>query len=127
VLPLIEFIKRILSNGSIGTKRVWPLTIGIGQTRTFNNRSKSRNASAMQLLLTFANLVLPVAVLVFASGFFPHKPFLPGLASHKDLALDHGSQNTPSAKFDRVIFMVIDALRSDFIFSSSSGFAFTQK
>jgi hypothetical protein len=117
VLPLIEFIKRILSNGSIGTKRVWPLTIGIGQTRTFNNRSKSRNASAMQLLLTFANLVLPVAVLVFASGFFPHKPFLPGLAS----------QNTPSAKFDRVIFMVIDALRSDFIFSSSSGFAFTQK
>jgi ethanolamine phosphate transferase 2 subunit G len=81
----------------------------------------------MKLLLTFANLVLPVAVLVFASGFFPYKPFIPGLASHKDLEVDHGFLSPPSAKFDRVIFMVIDALRSDFIFSSASGFSFTQK
>jgi ethanolaminephosphotransferase len=78
----------------------------------------------MKSLLIFANLVLPVAVLIFASGFFPYKPFIPGLASHEDLA-DHGPP--PKPQFDRLVFMVIDALRSDFVFSSASGFSFTQK
>jgi ethanolaminephosphotransferase len=78
----------------------------------------------MKLLLIFANLVLPVAVLIFASGFFPYKPFIPGLASHEDL-VDHGAP--PKPQFDRLVFMVIDALRSDFVFSSASGFSFTQK
>ncbi len=59
------------------------------------------------LLLVIANLLIPVAILTFASGFFPYKPFLPGLAKYEDL--EHGEQ--PKAPFDRVIFMVVDALR----------------
>lgn len=59
------------------------------------------------LLLTIANLLIPISILVFATGFFPYKPFLPGLAEYEPL--EYGAP--PSAPFDRVVFMVVDALR----------------
>ena len=59
------------------------------------------------LLLVAANLLIPVSILIFAGGFFPYKPFLPGLASYE--SLEYGS--VPQAPFDKVIFMVVDALR----------------
>jgi ethanolaminephosphotransferase len=71
--------------------------------------------------LVLANLLLPVAVLVFAKGFFPYKPVLPGLATFQD-----GSDPLPAPVVDRVIFMVVDALRSDFVYGYDSGFEFTQ-
>jgi len=73
-------------------------------------------------LLAASNLLIPVAVLVFATGFFPYKPFIPGLAQFK--ALKYGPPS--DAQFDKVIFMVVDALRSDFVYSDKSGFSFTQ-
>ena len=74
-------------------------------------------------LLAIANFLIPVAVLVFASGFFPYKPFIQGLAQYK--SLEHGPP--PKAQFDKVIFMVVDALRSDFVYTEKSGFTFTQE
>lgn len=59
------------------------------------------------LFLVAANVFIPVAILSFASGFFPYKPFLSGLAQYE--ALDYGFP--PEAPFDKVIFMVVDALR----------------
>lgn len=59
------------------------------------------------VLLVAANLLIPVAIVVFAIGFFPYKPFLPGLAEYQPL--EYGPP--PDAPFDRLIFMVIDALR----------------
>jgi ethanolamine phosphate transferase 2 subunit G len=59
------------------------------------------------LLLTVANLLVPIALLTFASGFFPYKPFLPGLAEWMDTSPDPG----PEPPFDKVVFMVVDALR----------------
>lgn len=54
-----------------------------------------------------ANVLTPLAVLVFSSGFFPYKPLIPGLARFED-----GGNYTATPKaFDKVIFMVIDALR----------------
>ncbi|EFX00445.1 GPI ethanolamine phosphate transferase [Grosmannia clavigera kw1407] len=44
----------------------------------------------------------------FGQGFFPYKPLLPGLAEYADL----GYGPPAPAPFDRVIFMVVDALRS---------------
>ncbi|KAI0127610.1 alkaline-phosphatase-like protein [Xylariales sp. AK1849] len=73
-------------------------------------------------LLIIANLLIPVAIIVFAAGFFPYKPFLPGLARYDDL----GYGPPPAAPFDRLVFMVVDALRSDFVFTEGSGFEFTQ-
>ena len=55
-------------------------------------------------LLALANLLLPVAILLFAKGFFPYKPFLPGIATSDGLT----SEPPP---FDKVILMVVDALR----------------
>ena len=57
--------------------------------------------------LIAANALIPAAILIFASGFFPYKPFLSGLAQYE--ALQYGPP--PKAPFDKVIFMVVDALR----------------
>jgi ethanolaminephosphotransferase len=59
-------------------------------------------------LLLAANLLIPAAILVFATGFFPYKPLLPGLATY-DAVTEYGEP--PAAPFDRLVFMVIDALR----------------
>jgi|SRR5690242_1317077 len=82
-------------------------------------------------LLVLANLLIPVAILIFATGFFPYKPFMPGLAEFEELRLDvkHGGsvQHPPEAPFDKVVFMVVDALRSDFVYSKESGMSFIQR
>lgn len=75
--------------------------------------------------LILSNILIPIAVLVFASGFFPYKPFLPGLATFED-EQERGVQKS-EAVFDRVVFMVVDALRSDFVYGYNSGFEFTQR
>ncbi|KAA8912852.1 alkaline-phosphatase-like protein [Sphaerosporella brunnea] len=76
--------------------------------------------SSSWLLIAAINVLLPVGILLFAKGFFPYKPFLPGLAVF-------GEEDGPaSAPFDKVVFMVVDALRSDFVYGEKSGFKFTQ-
>jgi len=57
--------------------------------------------------LVGANILIPLAILIFARGFFPYKPFIPGLAQYEKLEFE----KVPEAPFDRLIFMVIDALR----------------
>lgn len=58
-------------------------------------------------LVIVANLLIPVAILLFATGFFPYKPFLPGLAEYETLDLGP----PPGGPFDKLVFMVVDALR----------------
>ena len=60
-----------------------------------------------KLFLCVANIFVPIAIIIFATGFFPYKPFLPGLARYEDLHLGF----PPKAPFDKIIFMVVDALR----------------
>ncbi|RNJ55384.1 major facilitator super transporter protein [Verticillium nonalfalfae] len=69
----------------------------------YNNTSRLET-----LFLVIANLLIPVSIIIFATGFFPYKPFLSGLAQYE--ALEYGSP--PAAPFDRLVFMVVDALRS---------------
>jgi len=81
-----------------------------------------------QASFILANLLLPIAVLIFATGFFPYKPVLPGLADWDE----HGTeQEEPGveahAPFDRVVFMVVDALRSDFVFGEDSAMGYVQR
>jgi ethanolaminephosphotransferase len=84
----------------------------------FNVSSRSQN-----VLLMLANLLIPIAVLTFATGFFPYKPFVPGLAEYEQLPYGE----PPPAQFDKLVFMVVDALRSDFVYGHGSGFKFTQR
>ncbi|KAK6541741.1 major facilitator superfamily transporter protein [Orbilia ellipsospora] len=81
-------------------------------------------ASIRWLRLAAGNILLVAAVLIFAKAFFPYKPFLQGLAQHADYH-DEGQVPAP-AQFEKIIFMLIDALRSDFVFGDNSGFQFTQ-
>lgn len=60
-----------------------------------------------QVLLVVANLLIPISLLSFATGFFPYKPFLTGKADFDDGAIYH----VVPPVFDKVIFMVVDALR----------------
>lgn len=57
--------------------------------------------------ILIANVLIPVSILVFASGFFPYKTMLPGLARFDG----PDDTATPPAIFDKVILMVVDALR----------------
>lgn len=59
------------------------------------------------LLLIAANLLIPVAILTFASGFFPYKPFISGLAEYEEL----NYESPPTPPFNKLVFMVVDALR----------------
>ena len=83
------------------------------------------------VLLTVANLLIPVAILVFATGFFPYKPFMPGLAEYEELSssgkMGEGWRKPPVAPFDKLVFMVVDALRSDFMYGEESGMTFVQR
>ncbi|KAH9860201.1 hypothetical protein IAQ61_011985 [Plenodomus lingam] len=82
------------------------------------------------VFLTLANLLIPIAILVFATGFFPYKPFMPGLAQFEDLLSYEGGEDEvrkqPDAPFDKLVFMVVDALRSDFVYGEESGMSFVQ-
>ncbi|PMD43264.1 GPI ethanolamine phosphate transferas-like protein 2 [Hyaloscypha variabilis F] len=72
--------------------------------------------------LLLANFLIPISILVFARGFFPYKPFLSGLATYEPMSWGP----PPESPFNKVVFMVVDALRSDFVYSDQSGFSFTQ-
>jgi len=97
----------------------------------------ARRRSTRLASLAAANLLLPFALLVFAVGFFPFKPLLPGLATFSDVGEgesdlwsgDEGvsGNGQPEAMFTRVVFMVVDALRSDFVYGKGSGFEFVQR
>ncbi|WQF75866.1 Putative Type I phosphodiesterase/nucleotide pyrophosphatase/phosphate transferase [Colletotrichum destructivum] len=80
-------------------------------------------SGALTTLLTVVNILTPVAIVIFATGFFPYKPVLPGLAQYE--TLEYGPP--PAAPFDRLIFMVVDALRSDFVYVEGAGFTHTQE
>lgn len=68
-------------------------------------------ARTSSLLLGVSNTLLPVACVIFALGFFPYKPFIGGLATFQQL--DCGTP--PLAPFDKIVFMVVDALRRSVI------------
>ncbi|EFY87233.1 sulfatase, putative [Metarhizium acridum CQMa 102] len=60
------------------------------------------------VLVAIANILVPLSIVTFGVGFFPYKPVLPGLAEYEPLE----SGEPPRAPFDRLVFMVVDALRS---------------
>ncbi|KAK9377378.1 alkaline-phosphatase-like protein [Lipomyces chichibuensis] len=70
------------------------------------------------LIIAFLLPLESLGLLFFARGFFPYKPVFHGYAPVES--------DAPPAVSDKVIFMVVDALRSDFVFSNESSMRFTQ-
>ncbi|KAK6419754.1 major facilitator superfamily transporter protein [Oleoguttula sp. CCFEE 5521] len=93
----------------------------------------ARSQRLRTLSLVLSNVLIPIAVLLFATGFFPYKPVLPGLATWEDgeeLGSDGlgavSNDGIAEAPFNKVIFMVVDALRSDFVYGLKSEMKFIQ-
>ncbi|CAG8491105.1 2409_t:CDS:10 [Acaulospora morrowiae] len=65
---------------------------------------------------------------LFAKGFFPYKSILPGFAKVDEFPqYPNGEEaSPPEPLFDRLVFMLVDALRSDFIFGENSGMEFVK-
>lgn len=72
-----------------------------------NHHTGTMGRSSQKLATLVSVVLFPAALLLFSSGFFPYKPFLPGLATFEDEI----NSIRPPAVFDKVIFMVVDALR----------------
>nr|FAA01290.1 TPA: GPI-ethanolamine phosphate transferase homolog [Colletotrichum incanum] len=74
-------------------------------------------------LLLAANVLIIASLVVFMAGYFRPQPSLTVALLDED-----DTQNSMPGKppFDKVVFMVVDALRSDFVYGEKSGFKFTQ-
>ncbi|CAG8472616.1 45876_t:CDS:10 [Gigaspora margarita] len=66
---------------------------------------------------------------LFSKGFFPYKASLPGFSTIEEHPkLPNGDKAAPLVpKFDRLVFMLVDALRSDFVFGENSDMNFVKK
>ncbi|KAI9504019.1 alkaline-phosphatase-like protein [Coemansia spiralis] len=88
-------------------------------------------------------LVVVLAELVglgfFIKGFFPYKKSIPGFASRHDQPQDitqidisgigsaaPGAFVHETAQYDRLVIMLVDALRNDFVFGNNSAMEYTQ-
>ncbi|KAI1495879.1 alkaline-phosphatase-like protein [Biscogniauxia marginata] len=81
----------------------------------------------LNLMLFAANILIPVGLAFFNLGLFRRgtadtaTPLKVNVTS-----VDGETADTGPAPFDRVVFMVADALRSDFLYTNKSGFNFAQ-
>lgn len=79
----------------------------------------------MLAYLAFGNTLLLLALFVFTSGFLSSELFPHGIAALSDDEAHVGKPRADSP-FNRVVFLLVDALRPDFVYGTHSGFNFTQ-
>lgn len=83
--------------------------------------------SILLVLLLFCQIV---GLALFLGGFFPFKKAIQGRATNDNLPPEPSAKKSTdplSPKFGRVVIMLIDALRADFVFSEQSRMPFTQE
>lgn len=82
---------------------------------------------AFIVLLLFCQIV---GLMLFLRGFFPLKKAIHGRATNENLPPEpsvEGTRHPLPPKFERVVIMLIDALRADFVFSEQTKMPFTQE
>lgn len=82
--------------------------------------------SILLVLLLFCQIV---GLTLFLRGFFPLKKAIQGRATNENLPSEPSvdKRGDPlSPKFGRVVIMLIDALRADFVFNEQCLMPFTQ-
>ncbi|KAM0715209.1 hypothetical protein Q7P37_009674 [Cladosporium fusiforme] len=80
-----------------------------------------RSSGVMYAFFALGNILLLLALFVFTPGFLSSTLFPTDVP-----ALEHTKQPETSPPFQRVVFLLVDALRSDFVYGPESGFKFTQ-
>ncbi|KAI9272413.1 alkaline-phosphatase-like protein [Helicostylum pulchrum] len=81
------------------------------------------NTNKRPLYITILACIQIIGIALFCKGFFPYKIYLPGYATKDDIPSSlKDLHNEP--EFDRLVFIVIDALRNDFVLGQDSGFDF---
>jgi len=85
-----------------------------------NNLFVSYCVSMKIYLLLVLYIVQCIGYIWFLKGFFPVKAVLQGEGDQHCIE----NYQVPDPKFDKLIFMVVDALRSDFVFSNHSSMEF---
>ncbi|KAI7897734.1 alkaline-phosphatase-like protein [Cokeromyces recurvatus] len=66
-----------------------------------------------------------LGIISFCKGFFPYKIYLSGHSTKADQPLLFSNlHNEYKPEFDRLVFILIDALRNDFLFGNNSNFEF---
>lgn len=66
------------------------------------------------------------AFLLFCKGFFPTKVLLTPAEVEHFSTPNPDKYNDPKPQFDKVVLMVVDAMRADFLFSNNSHMSFAQ-
>ncbi|KAJ1905925.1 major facilitator super transporter protein [Coemansia sp. IMI 209127] len=81
-------------------------------------------------ILAVVVLVELVGLGLFVKGFFPYKRSIPGFARPQDQPPDIGRigalDSEIAPQYDRLVVMLVDALRNDFVFGNNSAMEFTQ-
>lgn len=67
------------------------------------------------LWLVVSNFIIFVGLVLFVQDFFPYKTVRSGFSSVEDYIVD-GKNQLPTARYKKFVFMVVDALRSDFVY-----------
>jgi hypothetical protein len=88
--------------------------------------TKQKSYRSKITYLTLGNVLLLVALFAFTPGFLSSALF-PNSAPALSTFDDHLEQAEDDVPFSRVVFLLVDALRSDFVFAQASGFTFTQR
>ncbi|KOC15507.1 GPI ethanolamine phosphate transferase 2 [Aspergillus flavus AF70] len=88
-----------------------------------SHREIAMKVARSKWTILIANILVPISILVFSSGFFPYKTLLTGFATHEHTI---GGQIPPGV-FDKVLLLQADFHASDFVYSQHSGFLFTQR
>ncbi|KAE8323300.1 hypothetical protein BDV39DRAFT_196037 [Aspergillus sergii] len=88
-----------------------------------SHREIAMKVARSKWTILIANILVPISILVFSSGFFPYKTLLAGFATHKHTI----SGQIPPSVFDKIQVLQADFHASDFVYSQHSGFLFTQR
>lgn len=81
----------------------------------------ANSSKQMRIVVLLVSLVAQlVGYLLFCKGFFPTKVLLTEDEVAKYTTAEPAGYANPEAQFDQVVVMVVDAMRSDFLFSNNS-------
>jgi hypothetical protein len=93
---------------------------------TNGHADKQKSHRSEITYLTLGNVLLLIALFAFTPGFLSSALF-PNSVPAPSTFDDHPEEADDDAPFSRVVFLLVDALRPDFVFGANSGFSFTQR